>query len=245
MAIEADVRSGDDYLTNPSIPRPGTTPPTLPPVAPPPTVVPPAEPATPEEPARLSDITQRHLNVSGADVDYLRGEPYKTSEEQAMRARMGDRVRNQYNTARQKVADTLGNRQGFSGVMAGALRKLDEAEAQETSNIDRDIMLKGADEMRSRRGESRGITGGLEALERQRQMESLGIGHIQDDSERQRVLDLMAAMGGAPSPAQAAGVGGNILGYAGQLGQQAQQAGAANMSGIGNLAALFQKQGWL
>lgn len=205
----------------------------------------PAGPAAPPAPEGLSDIAQRMLNVSSSDVDYLRGEPYKTTEEQAMRAREQDRVRTEYGTARQRLIDTLGPEQGMSGVMAGALGKLGEAEASEMSKVDRDIMIKAADEMRSRRGESRGIMTGLEGLERQRMMESLGLGQTMDESERSRLNDLMAAMGMAPNPAQATGAAGNLLQYASSLGDQARTSSASNIQGISTLADLFSKLGWM
>lgn len=211
-----------------------------------PTVPAPVVPAAPEEPpAGLSDIMQRMLNVSSSDVDYLRGDPYSTTEEQGMRARMQDRVRNEFGTARQRLSDQLGTQQGMSGVLAGALDRLGEAEASEMSSIDRDLMIKAADEMRSRRGESRGIMTGLEGLERQRMMESLGLGQSIDESERSGLNDLMAAMGMAPNPAQATGAASNMLQYASALGQNATNQSAANIQSISGLADIFSKLGWL
>lgn len=204
-------------------------------------IVPSEEPYEQPPSTGLSDITQRLLNVSASDVDYLRGEPYKTTEEQAMRARMQDRVRNQYDQARQSLVDRLGVQQGFSGVLAGALSKLDEAEASEMSSIDRDIMIKAADEMRSRRGESRGVMSGLESLENQRMLQSLGISQGLDEATRQRLMDLMAALGLAPNVAQAGDISGNLLAGATAMGQRAGLAGQQNWASISTLADLLSK----
>lgn len=230
-----DVSIPPGEMTGPVVPDPSATGPTTPP----------APPAAPEPPAGLSDIMQRLLNVSSSDVDYLRGEPYNTTEEQGMRAREQDRVRTEYGTARQRLTDILGEQQGMSGVLAGALDKLAEGEASTMSSIDRDLMIKAADEMRSRRGESRGVMTGLEGLERQRMMESLGIGQTIDESERSRNNDLMALLGLAPNPAQATGAASNLLNYSGVLGQQAAGQSASNIQGIASLADMFQKLGWI
>lgn len=204
---------------------------------------PPAPPYEQPPSTGLSDIAQRLLNVSSTDVDYLRGEPYNTTQEQAMRERMQSRIRNQYDQARQQLTDTLGSQQGFSGVMAGALRRLAEGEASEMSDVDRDLMIRAADEMRSRRAESRGVVGGLEALERQRMMESLGLSQAVDESERQRVIDLLNAMGVGPPITGVTGTG--LLQYAGQLGQSAAQQSAANMQGISSLINVLSRiPGW-
>lgn len=189
----------------------------------------------------LSDITKRLLNVSAEDVDYLRGEPYSTTQEQAMRAREQDRVRNQYDSARQRMIDTLGPQQGFSGVLAGALNKLNEGEASEMSAVDRDIMIKAADEMRSRLGESRGVMGGLENLENQRMLQSLGIGQEVDASQRQAIIDLMAELGLAPQLGTATQAGSNLLSAAGTLSGIGTNMANANMSGISSLASLLER----
>lgn len=230
----------------PATPAPAVPTPTTPtPTTPAPTTPATPAPSAPEETAGLSDIAERMLNMSSEDIDYLRGEPYSTDQEQAMRARMQDRVRGEYGTARQRMMDTLGARQGMSGVLIGALGKLDDQEAAAMSAVDRDIMIRSADEMRSRLGESRGIIGGLEGLERQRQMESLGLEQMTDASERERLMDLMSALGLAPNPASAANIYGGSLQYAQGLGQSARDQAASNMQGIGGLAQLFQQMGWM
>lgn len=198
-----------------------------------------------QQPDELSDITKRLLGISAEDVGYLRGEPYSTTQEQAMRAREQDRIRNEFDTARQRMIDTLGPQQGFSGVLAGALEKLSQGEASEMSKVDRDIMIRAADEMRSRRGESRGVVGGLEELERRRMMESLGLGQAIDQGERQGLLDLMAALGLAPGYGQMGQGTPSILEALSQQGQTAAQQGAANLTGISSLAKLFYDMGWM
>jgi hypothetical protein len=87
--------------------------------------------------------------------------------------------------------------------------------------------------------------GGLEGLERQRMMESLGLGQSIDESERARLSDLMAAMGLAPNPAQATSAAGNLLNYAGGLSEMASRQGASNLQGIAGLADIFSRLGWM
>lgn len=162
-----------------------------------------------------------------------------------MRARMQDRIRSEFGTARQRLIDQLGPQQGFSGVLAKAMQDLERGEAGQMSMVDRDIMIKGADEMRSRRGESRGITGGLEELERRRMMESLGLGQAMDESSRSRLMDLLGSLGMAPGYGQIGAGSPSIMQAYGQMGQTGAAQGGANLQGIASLAELFRKMGWM
>jgi hypothetical protein len=66
-----------------------------------------------------------------------------------------------------------------------------------------------------------------------------------DESTRQRLMDLLAALGLAPGYGQIGAGSPSLMQAYGQMGQTGAAQGAANLQGIASLADLARKMGWI
>lgn len=231
--------------------------PSTPPAPPPPTPTPPRTPlspieeaarrygygfqppveaaGTPLQPAGLSPI-EALLRAASEDVPYLRGEPFRTNEEQAMVERAKGRIRANFDMERQRARDSAG---AYNRPLAPMLDDINRREQEALAEVDQGLMAATAGERRSRLGESRQLLSFLEALERQRQMEAMGIEMGLDEQELQRILTAVQLASGLAPAGQTTSMADRILQYALGAGQQAQQRMGQSTSGMGNLAYLW------
>jgi hypothetical protein len=183
-----------------------------------------------------SSILSKMMSAESQYLPYLLSPNLRsTSEGQAVFESTADPIRTKYDTARQQIKDTLGARQGMSGLLGDELGRLDTQEAGELSDIERGFV--GATTQRM--GQATSELQRLLQEEQQRQTASIGIQAALDQSQRQRLNDLLAAIQpGTQLPAEAANIGQGLLGLAGQEAAQANQ----GWGSLGDLATTIAQR---
>jgi len=177
------------------------------------------------------------LEAASADIQYLRGEPFRTNEEQAMVEREKARIRQNYAIARQRAIDEAG---AYNRPLGPILDELAREEQAALADVDQRLTTMAASERRSRLAESRNLLSYLEQLERARMMEAMGIEQALDEGDFARVAAILqAATGGQAGIGAAGNISGNILQYALGLGAQAREALGRSMQGLQDLSTLY------
>lgn len=215
-----------------------------------------------EKPVDELEAERRARGLYEQDIGYLRGAPFTSTQEQAMRAQAQEAIRNTYAIQRQQIIDQVG---ANSGALGPWLERVNQEEAAALNAVDRELMVKGVDEYRSRLAESRGLAdvmasqergremlhlerlgasqnvlSGLEALQRARQMEAFGIQQALDEADFRNLIALVQFLqGNAPDVGQIGSISNNILSYAMAMLQSAQGQQNANAQGLGSLLNLY------
>ncbi|MEM4297330.1 MAG: hypothetical protein QW815_03055, partial [Nitrososphaerota archaeon] len=111
------------------------------------------------------------------DIEKLRQPVGQSGIDQAYLTTAYENIDRNYDAARQRLLLEYARRgiEPSSGIVQSELRKLEEARAADKAKAERDLAMWKIQEQRSRAAEARQIQGTLEALERERIGQELGI----------------------------------------------------------------------
>ena len=181
-----------------------------------------------------TSILDNLLKQASTYIPYLESTDLpKTTEGQAIMGSAYAPIDTAYQTAKQELEQTLGPRQGASGILADEEAKLAQQQAAQKAAVQRDFASSY-----TQRGQS--ALDDLSALNQQEQAaKAAGLGIEQGLGETQ-IRDLMdlatIVSGGVPAASSAANIGSGLLSFAGQENAAANAEMEAANQGLAGLA---------
>ena len=161
------------------------------------------------------------------DIDELRAEPWSTEFEQSALARADELASERYNVLRKKKSMEMAQRglDPRSRLYGRAMDEIDRDQAREASSFRRDLQLRKIGERERRTAAARGVEYQL------------------DQTERQRLMDLVAILSGDPNYTMGASqIGASLAGLLGQQQALATQSAADSFGGLGDLFGMLLSQ---